>query len=258
MNKNEMPMAIIDTVKTADSITGLLPKLGGLVAGLSALALFFGWKEASTYYSELGAPWVTGMLSTSKLIQFSSSQISAVGIFALISIYLLTQQAVTEKSLRRWTLIILLPALLLLTIGFLPSSWFNFSTTTIYSCLTGFVFLMSIAAGISIGELIAGLSNNKMVWSQYHFFLVYWVIWYGLFQSIDINARANAEYNGNLKSSNLPIVFLAVPVPGKEWRLVTNIDSSFLVVSLAETKGDRVFRILSASEISSIKSTRLK
>ena len=55
-----------------------------------------------------------------------------------------------------------------------------------------------------------------------------------------------------------PIVSLTVPIAGKEWRLVTNIDSSFLVVSLAETKGDRVFRILSASEISSIKSTRSK
>lgn len=253
-----MPDTISDTVKTADSITGLLPKLGGLVAGLSALALFFGWKEASTYYSELGAPWVTGMLSTSKLIQFSASQISAVGIFALISIYLLTQQAVTEKSLRQWTLIILFPALLLLTIGFLPSNWFNFSPTTIYFCLTGFAFLMSIAAGVTIGELIAGLSNNKMAWSKYHFFLMHWVIAYGLFQSADINARATAEFNGNLNNSKLPVVSLVTPVTGKEWRLVTNIDSSFLVVSLAATKDERTFRILSSSEISGIKSTRSK
>jgi len=258
MKKNDMHDTINDTVKTAGSITGLLPKLGGLVAGLSALALFFGWKEASTYYFELGAPWVAGMLSTSKLIQFSSRQISAIGFFALLSIYLITQQAVTEKSLRRWTLVILFPALLFLVIGLLPASWFNFSPLNIYLFLTGSVFLISIAAGVTIGELIASLTNRKMVWSQYHYYLVYWVILYGLFQSTDINARANAEYEGNLKSSDLPIVSLAVPVPGKEWRLVTNIDSSFLVVSLAETKGDRVFRILSASDISSIKSTRLK
>lgn len=258
MNKNESTDSIKDTLQSADHIAGLLPKLGGLVAGLTALALFFGWKEASTYYSELGASWVIGMLSPSKLIQFSAGQISAIGVFALLSIYLITQNAVTEKSLRRWSLIILAPALLLLIGGFLPSNWFNFSSTTIFFCLTGAAFLMSIAAGVTIGELIAGLSNKKMVWSQYHFFLVHWVIAYGLFQSADINARATAEFNGNLNNSKLPIVSLVAPISGKEWRLITNIDSSFLVVSLAQTKEERIFRILSASEISGIKSARTK
>lgn len=253
-----MPVTTNDAVKTADSITGLLPKLGGLVAGLSALALFFGWKEASTYYSELGAPWVTGMLSTSKLIQFSAEQISAIGIFALFSIYLITQQAATEKSLRKWSLIILFPAALIFIIKFLPSSWFNFSPTAGYLMLTGAAFLMSIAAGITIGELIAGLSDKKMVWGPYHFFLLQWVIGYGVLFSAGINARATAEINGDIKNSKLPIVSLAVPIAGKEWRLVTNIDSSFLVVSLAESKGDRVFRILSANEISGITSARTK
>lgn len=253
-----MPVTTNDAVKTADSITGLLPKLGGLVAGLSALALFFGWKEASTYYSELGAPWVTGMLSTAKLVQFSAVQISAIGIFALISIYLITQQAATEKSLRKWSLIILFPAALIFIIKFLPSSWFNFSPTTGYLMLTGAAFLMSIAAGVTVGELIAGLSDKKMVWSKYHFFLLQWVIGYGVLLSADINARATAEINGDVKNSKLPIVSLAVPIAGKEWRLVTNIDSSFLVVSLADSKGDRVFRILSANEISGITSAHTK
>jgi hypothetical protein len=258
MKKNEMPDKTNDTAKTSDPIAGLLPKLGGLLAGLSALALFFGWKEATIYYSELGAPWVTGMLSTAKLVQFSAVQISAIGIFALFSIFLITQQAATEKSLRKWSLIILFSAVLIFIVRFLPSSWFNFSPTTIYLMLTGAAFLMSIAAGVTIGELIAGLSDKKMVWGKHHFFLLQWVIGYGVLLSADINARATAEINGDLKNSNLPIVSLAMPITGKEWRLVTNIDSSFLVVSLAETKEDRVFRILNASDISSIKSTRSK
>ena len=258
MKKSDIPETIHETVKTTDSITGLLPKLGGLAAGLSALAMFFGWKEASTYYSELGAPWVTGMLSTSKLIQFSASQISAIGGFALLSIYFITQNAVTERSLRRWGLIALAPGILLLICGLLPSNWFNFSPKAIFFCLTGASFLMATSAGITIGELIASLSNKKMVWSQYHFFLVHWVIAYGLLVSTDINARATAEFNGNLKNSKLPIVSLVTPITGKEWRLVTDIDNSFLVVSLAEKKEERVFRILNASEISSIKSTSSK
>lgn len=258
MTKNEIDVPIKDTLSTADSITGLLPKLAGLATGLSALALFFGWKEASIYYSELGASWVTGMLSTSKLIQFSSEQISAIGIFALISIYLITQQAATEKSLRKWSLIILFPALLIFIIKLLPSSWFNFSPTTNYLMITGAAFLMSIAAGLTIGELIAGLSEKKMIWSKYHFFLLQWIIMYGVLFSAGINARATAEMNGDIKNSKLPIVSLVVPIVGKEWRLVTNLDNSFLVVSLAETREERVFRILSASEISSIKSTRSK
>ena len=113
-------------------------------------------------------------------------------------------------------------------------------------------------AGLSLGELIANLTEKKLQWNGDHIHILYFILVVGLWQSAELNAIAKAEYDGDLKFSKLPVVSLVTPLAGKEWRLVNNIESSFLVVSLAEKKEERVFRILNASEISSIKSTSSK
>ena len=246
MNKNESNYAVKDTLDSVNSISTLLTKLAALITGLSALAIISGWKKATAYYQELGAPWVTSMLSPSALFQYSAQQFIAIGVIVFFVIYMLAEKSTTEKKLLLYSGIFMVLALLILPINMLPSSWLNLSPLSIYGLTT--------VATISISIVAA----RKSQWNDFHILLLYIILTVGLWQSAEISATAKAEYDGNLKSSGLPLVSLTVPIAGKEWRLVTNIDSSLLVVSLAETKGDRVFRILSASEISSIKSTRSK
>lgn len=258
MNKNESNDAVKDTLDSVNSIATLLTKLAALITGLSALAIISGWKKATTYYQELGAPWVTSMLSPSALFQYSAQQFIAIGVIVFFVIYMLVEKSTTEKKLLLYSGIFMVLALLILPINMLPSSWLNLSSLNIYGLTIVATISISISVGLAIGGLIASVAARKSQWNDFHILLLYIILTIGLWQSAEISATAKAEYDGNLKSSGLPLVSLTVPIAGKEWRLVTNIDSSFLVISLSETKGDRVFRILSASEISSIKSTRSK
>lgn len=258
MNKNESNDAVKDTLDSVNSITTLITKLAALITGLSALAIISGWKKATTYYQELGAPWVTNMLSPSALFQYSAQQFLGIGIIVFLIIILIAEKSITEKSLRIYCGVFMVLAFIILSIEIIPSNWLNLSSLSMYTWIVTAAFLMSISSAFCIGILITNLSYKKLKWNDFHLSLLFAILWLGLWQSAEYSARAKANYEGNLKSSDLPLVSLVIPIAGKEWRLVTNLDSSFLVVSLAETKGDRVFRILSASDISSIKSTRSK
>lgn len=258
MNANKSADKATETLDSVSVITGVLTKLAALITGLSALAIISGWKKATTYYYALGAPWVTNMLSPSALLQLSAAQFLAIGICVFFVIYLLMQKSITEKKLQLYIIIFSLFTLLIFSILLLPTHWLNLSPYSIYNWNTGATLLITLAAGLSLGELIANMTEKKLQWNGYHIYILYLTLTFGLWQSAELNARAKAEYDGDLKSSELPVVSLVAPLAGKEWRLVTNIDSSFLVVSLAKTKEERVFRILSASEISGINSPSIK
>jgi hypothetical protein len=261
MTKNETAVttdSVKETLASVNVIAGVLTKLAAVITGLSALAIISGWKKATTYYQELGAPWVTSMLSPVALFQYSAQHFILIGSFAFLTIYMISEKSITERQLRLISIICIVTSFLIFTLIILPTSWFNFSPLSIYGLNSLITFLIILTTALSIGVLVANLSAKKLKWNDFHIFLIYIIITLGFWQTSEINGTAKAEYDGNLKTSGLPLVSLTSPVAGKEWRLVTNIDSSFLVVSLAETKGDRVFRMLSASEISSIKSTRSK
>lgn len=256
MSNTAVPNPANSTLRSASVVFGLLPQLAGLVAGLSALALLAGWREASAYYSELGAPWATGMLAPTHFFLLSASIVITIGMFTVLSVYWLTEQLATATKLCRWSLIILVPAGIFVLASLDPWHWF--SIMTVYLCAVGYAHLIAAAAGLTVGELIASLAEQEMKWHSYHVWLMYWVVFVGLLQAPDRVGTAKALLDGDLQSSKLPVVSIVAPVTSRDWRLVTTINGSFLVVALTSMRENRAFRVLGANEIAEIRTSHAK
>ncbi|HBB2682975.1 TPA: hypothetical protein J9677_002357, partial [Escherichia coli] len=104
MSTNHLPNTD-NTLRATGVVLGLLSQLAGLIVGFTALAYIIGWKEASAYYSELGAPWVTSLLTPTQVMQTSIPLISTIAVVTLISVAELASQNIGVRWLRRWAII---------------------------------------------------------------------------------------------------------------------------------------------------------
>jgi hypothetical protein len=50
------------------AIFGIVPRIGGAVIGIAAIAYLVGWRTASAYYGAFGTEWITSLLSASELL----------------------------------------------------------------------------------------------------------------------------------------------------------------------------------------------
>ncbi|MBI4997232.1 MAG: hypothetical protein HZC22_10105 [Rhodocyclales bacterium] len=244
------------TLSATNHIVGLLPQLAGVVAGISALGIFAGWREMSAYYSELGAPWVLGMLSPSRFMACSFGLMGTIYLFTFLSVWWLSAKSATENSLRRASIVALGLATLCYFAGIAPVHWLEKATVYIFAILAA--QLSAISVGLTIGELIAGLAERELKWNGYFVWLLYWIVLVGLLQAPYRLGTAQAEIDGALDSTKLPIISATIAAPDRTWRLVTTIDSSFLAVALGPRRDDHVFRVFAASEIKGIKSGHTK
>jgi hypothetical protein len=244
------------TLSATSTVADLLPQLAGVIAGVSALGLFAGWREISAYYSELGAPWISGMLSPSRVVERSAGLMGTIGLFTLLSVYWLSAETISERGLRRASIAALVVAGLFFSASVAPVGWFQNSTIYVFAILAAQV--TAISAGLTVGELIAGLAERDLKWSGYHIWLLYCIVLFGLLQAPDRLGTAKAQFDSTPTSNAMPIVSTTVVTPGRVWRLVTTIESSFLVVALGAKREEHVFRVLAASEITEIKSSHAK
>lgn len=250
------PSRATKTISATTLVVGLLPQIAGAVAGISALGLLAGWREVSAYYSELGAPWVLGMLNPSRLVAYGAGLMGTIGLFTLLSVYWLSAESITEKGLRSAAIVALVLATPFLLAGLVPAHWFEPSTIYIFAILAA--QLTAVSVGLTIGELIAGLAERDLKWQGYHVWLLYCVVLFGLLQAPDRLGRAKAQLDGAPTATSLPIISTTAAMSGRVWRLVATIDGSFLAVALGAKREEHVFRIFSAGEITDIRSSYSK
>lgn len=101
MSANSNPPPLEKTHSAANAIASTLVQVAGLAAGLAVIGLYIGWRELTSYYATLGAPWVVEMLPPSRLIQKGAGLLSVIAIAALFSVYALTQATASAVGLRR-------------------------------------------------------------------------------------------------------------------------------------------------------------
>lgn len=250
------PSRTTKTISATALVVGLLPRIAGTVAGVSALGLLAGWREVSAYYSELGAPWVLGMLSPGYLVARSAVLMGTIGLFTLLSVYGLSTESMTEKGLRSASIVALALALPFLLTGVAPAHWFEQSTIYIFAMTAA--QLTAVSVGLTVGELITGLAERDLKWQGYYVWLLNCIVLFGLLQAPDRLGRAKAQLDGAPTSTPLPIVSTTVAVSGRVWRLVATIDNSFLAVALGAKREEHIFRVFAASEIIDIRSSYSK
>jgi len=239
----------------AVTVAGLLPKLGGAVAGLSALALLVGWREAQAYFSALGTPWFTESVSAAGLITRSAGLMTTIAFSVVLSVYNLSQGTATVKGLRRWSIILLFLAAPLFFAGSLPGNLF--SKNGLYVCYILGAYATSISGGLTIGEVIARLSESDLQWDGYHVWLLYLAVSYGIFQAPDRIGYAQAQVDTDIGLSRLPKVVLTPVNVGESWRLVCIQGDKALLALLTTDGRDNVFRIVGVGDVQRISSTKL-
>jgi hypothetical protein len=244
------------TLSATSSVIGLLPQLAGVITGATALGLIAGWREVSAYYTELGAPWISGMLTTSQILERSVGIMGTIGLLTLLSISWLAAGTISERGLRRVSIITLFVANLFLSVTLAPIDWLQNSTIYIFAALAA--LLTAISAGLTVGELIAGLAARNLKWGSYDVLLLYFFILFALLQAPSWLGRARAQFDSTQNSNTMPIISTVGLTPGRTWRFVTRIESSYLVVHLGSNREEHVFRVLTASEINEIKSSYAK
>lgn len=57
-----------------------LPKIAGIAISLTFITYFLGWREESSYYQALGAPWVLSLIPRFTFMNVSSGGVMAISV----------------------------------------------------------------------------------------------------------------------------------------------------------------------------------
>ncbi len=248
MSTNHLPNTD-NTLRATGVVLGLLSQLAGLIVGFTALAYIIGWKEASAYYSELGAPWVTSLLTPTQVMQTSIPLISTIAVVTLISVAELASQNIGVRWLRRWAIIFIILA----TITYLLSLAIDNR-----SGVTALIFLSSMlwafSTGATIGELIGCLALKEIKWGGYEVYLLYFVLFFCFSQAPDLMGKSRASLIERADSTSLPKVNLAGTTDA--WGLIGPCGDKLLLISLGQDRHDRLFKLVASENIVGIRTTK--
>lgn len=194
-----------------------------------------------------------GMLTPTDLIGVSVEIVLMMFAFTFISVLLLALEAVGRKGLFRCSVGTLAFASLLLLVNLSGASWVGPKVS--YWCALVSAYMVAISAGFTVGEMVAHFADRGAVWDKYSLMTLNFVLVFGFLQAPRSLGEAMANLDSNLELSNLPTVFLLNTPSPKNWKLLRNLDGSFLLVSLAEKKKDLVFRLVKPEEVKEIRSS---
>ncbi|MEY8709516.1 hypothetical protein [Mangrovibacter phragmitis] len=229
------------TFRATSSFLGLLPQVAGLTVGLTALTYFTGWSEISAYYRELGAPWVTSLLTSAQIMQVSISSIVLLSTIAFLSVLALLQKNVSDKGLRRWSISLMFIAIAVYISALVLDNYKDEHVIHTFLNLSGFFYML--AAGTTVGELIACLALKKIKWGGYEVYLLYFVFFYGMSYIPSLMGESDARLDGNIVFTRLPSVNLVSDTSGL-WRLVGPCGDKLLLISLGADKQGRLFKLV--------------
>jgi hypothetical protein len=224
---------------------------------LSALGYFIGWREASTYYIELGAPWAASMLPSSVLLQLSPEIAALIGGAAFLGFYALATGQTSAQGLNRFTRIILMIALGLYFANWWLIPWVNdkewLTAMQVYLATRLVAWGFAISAGLTVAELLGHLKLAGWQMKPTHMMLIFVVVLFGLYQSPAQLGKARARYHLDPDATELPLVKVPDSPPDLKWRLVHVVDGRALLL-LSPTKESKncTFRVIDAKDLCSI------
>ena len=194
--------------------------------GLGALAYIIGWQESSTYFSNFGAPWVTNLLSTARIMQ-TSAWVAWISIFFMLSCIISLAEGATHKSMR-WQ------AIITLGIGICLTSLDAFELLTVSlkarALLMGLgAILFAISTGFTLGEVIARFKEDKFRWSAYHLYLLIFSISLAFNWSPTKMGEARAKLSMDSQSTSLPVVELTNVDSQHTWHLLDVTDGNAMM-----------------------------
>ena len=231
----------------------LLTAASGLV-GIAALAYLIGWKETSAYYSAFGAPWITSMLSPSRIAQSSAWVIWITLLFGFTSIYSIAADDATHHGMRKWGIITLSIGLAIGAFDSFEPEWLPFQIKALLLSLAAFLF--AVSAGLPIAEVVARFKEDGFRWHSYYLWLFFFVIMLTFHWAPARMGEARARLNMLSETTSLPILSIKDSTNTKEWRLLEVVEGNAVLVVLGKTRDLDEFRVVPLSELQNVRSTR--
>lgn len=231
----------------------LVRKVGSLLVGLTAIAYFAGWRNVSSYYDTLGAPWVLPSLSSLTFLSISAGLIVTILITTFL-VVLIAEDHKVSSILLAWIAVgLVVGATAAARIpNYLPTGWLSEQTKWVFiQWGSGF---MAASAGVTLVQLSVRLSDSKHKWSSGTAYLLYSALLVGLYGVPSQVGRARAEHDLNVKLTSFPLVEIVntTAAIGSEWRLVELIGSNALLVKLSNMPGAHAFRLVPVQELTNI------
>lgn len=233
----------------------VLPRAVAAIVSLSALGYFVGWRDASSYYTALGAAWAAPAIQPLALLQLSATTMIGVAAASFFALVLQLEDKVSPKTLSWVCAVVIGVAGLCLAAS--QGLFGSISPPGSYAFAASGSALCALAAGITLTELFGHIKQStNSRFSSGHLWLVYWFVLPGLFWAPDRLGQARALRDAETSSSPLPLVKLSQgAMPSGAWRLVHVAEDKALLMLLADSPQKRVFKIVEAKELETINST---
>lgn len=239
------------TKKSVLNLVDVIGRLAGILVGLSAIAYFVGYRIQNHYLTEAGAKWALGLLSPAEFIQEGQGVIIPIIFFAVSSVMALMNGETTADKLNRNDRIFSGIAIVLMLASFITSRCLdNRSLDYNLALIAGLT--VSIAAGYTIGELIARLNLSEQNWHVNHLSLILFFYISAIFVGPYFIGTNRAKLDFYPATSALS--FVTITNSEEEWRLVRTIGDKYLLVILSDEADKRKFRVVEAASDSIIKS----
>lgn len=235
----------------AEVLQRLLAGASGLL-GLGALAYVIGLRETQSYFSAVGAPWVTSLLSPAQIMQSSAWIWVIAGWFVVSSVISIVNGA-TPKLLRRQSIAsIVVGAVPLILAAFdLPAD----PQMRALLAVAGAV-MFATSAAYTIGEVIALYKEQGLRWSGYQLYLLLFSCGMAFMFAPDRMGVASAQLATQQQTTGLPVAELASDDSKQEWHLLAVAENNAVLVYLTPEIGQNRFRVVALTDIRSVNSTK--
>jgi hypothetical protein len=236
-----------DAVKT---LASAIPQGTSFFVGITAIAYFCGWREASAYYTTLGAPWMISNLPSFAFLSLSGPMMITIAIAAFLSMEQVAFLGGTGKGIGRVALGFVL--LGILTPQFAEMFAERFTEQGIWTLHRISAYLTYFSAGLFVGQAAAEMRNSNLKWSRSVINPIYFLVYYGLFQAPTTLGNAHGHYDLLPSSTELSVVPMKDENGSPNWRLVNVIGTSALILKPSTVKDGHVLRLIETKEIPAI------
>jgi hypothetical protein len=254
LKKPRLASATKEDPKLFDAIRelgGLLPKSAGLFVALSGIAYFSGWREATSYYQKLGAPWIVSSIPRFSFIELSAGMMAAIVIFTYAALHnIATIKQDPKKVFWGGSLTLLVAFILPLVPDYLPT---RVSPSTQWMFEWANAGLVYVAAGLFLGEAIARFRDAHLKWSPGVVEVIQMAVIFALWITPINLGRARAEYHLAAPTYNLPLATMPNSAVNENWRLVEVLGQMVLLANFTDGQDQPVFRVVPLKDISAIR-----
>ena len=232
------------------SLASIIPNAATFLVGISAVAYFCGWREASSYYTALGAPWMVANLPSFAFLSLSGPMMVVIAFAAFLSMEQVAFLGGTGKGIGRVASVLLL--LGIFTPHFATIFVDRFTEQGIWILQRISAFLTYFAAGLFVGQAGAEMRDSGLKWSRAVVNPIFFLVNYGLLQAPTLLGNAHAHYDLLPASTELSVVQMKDEKGIVNWRLVNVTGGSALLLKPSSVKNGHVLRLIEAKEIPAI------